>query len=247
MVLSNNRRAAGVRFPAASDFRGVQEGGAISPFRDEGVPIPGVRPNCPRPKSPALARKLFEALFDNLCEIASRLEISCKRNGVLGGGISTSSGFDMTRGVAPNVPQVISSLTAAGPSSAGVGEGTFGTSLKPPLDGDVGRSAANISRSRQRRNKPYLQGAPAIAASILLLVGLGGAEAPRDTVLECSCSGRRVLPYLMTLGSGFSSPSFGGGWYGDWSASGANISELRAWVTDDEYLHCSRAVDWILP
>ena len=148
MVLSNNRRAAGVRFPAASDFRGVHEGGAISPFRPEGEAIPGVRPICPRPKSPALARKLFEALLDNLCEIASRLEISCKRNGVLGGGMSASSGFDMMRGVAPSVPQVISCLTAAGPSSAGVGDGTLGTSLKPPLDGDVGRSTANMSSSR---------------------------------------------------------------------------------------------------
>lgn len=45
VVLSNNRRAAGVRFPAASDFRGVHEGGAMSPFRVDGVAIPGVRPN----------------------------------------------------------------------------------------------------------------------------------------------------------------------------------------------------------
>lgn len=98
------------------------------------------------PKSPALARKLFEALLDNLCEIASRLEISCRWNGVLGGGIVVSSGFDMIRGVASSVPQVINCFTAAGPSSAGVGDGTFGTSLKLPLDGDLGRSTTDLSR-----------------------------------------------------------------------------------------------------
>ena len=66
VVLSSSRRAAGVRFSAASDFRGVHDGGSMSPFRPDGVAIPGVRPSCPKPKSPALARRLFDALFDSL-------------------------------------------------------------------------------------------------------------------------------------------------------------------------------------
>jgi hypothetical protein len=74
---SSNRRAAGVRLPAASERRGVHEGGAILPF----VPlmgvlavIPGVRPRCPRPSSPALARKLFDALLESRWDMDSREE-----------------------------------------------------------------------------------------------------------------------------------------------------------------------------
>lgn len=49
-----------------------------------------------------------------------------------------SSDCDMIRGVALSVPHVISCLTAAGPSSAAVGEGRSGTREKPV--GDLGRS-----------------------------------------------------------------------------------------------------------
>jgi hypothetical protein len=45
-----------------------------------------------------------------------------------------------------------------------------------------------------------LHGVPVMAASIRLRVGLGGIDMLRLSV-DCSCSGRRVLPYLMTFGS----------------------------------------------
>ena len=51
-----------------------------------------------------------------------------------------SSDCDNTRGVAFRVPHVISSFTAAGPSSEGVGEGTEGTREKLSDVGDFGRS-----------------------------------------------------------------------------------------------------------
>lgn len=62
--------------------------------------------------------------------------------GVLGGG--RSSDWEMIRGVAFRVPQVISCLTAAGPSSEGVGEGTAGTREKLFIVGDLGRSAFGL-------------------------------------------------------------------------------------------------------
>jgi hypothetical protein len=147
VLRSSNRRAAGVRLPAASERRGVHEGGGILPFPlvplipPPGVlaMIPGVRPSCPSPSSPALARKLFEALWESLWEMDSREETAGMWNGVLGVANSTvSSDLDMMRGVALSVPQVISCFTAAGPSSAAVGEGRSGTSEK--LVGDLGRS-----------------------------------------------------------------------------------------------------------
>lgn len=70
VLLSSSRLAAGVRLPAASDRRGVHEGGAIFPFLPPLGPgvlcIPGVRPIWPRPIKPALVRKLFDALFESL-------------------------------------------------------------------------------------------------------------------------------------------------------------------------------------
>lgn len=70
VVLSNNRLAAGVRFPAASDRLGVHDGGGIDPFR----PGIGVRPGVRTPNSVAFARKLLEALLESLCDIRSRFE-----------------------------------------------------------------------------------------------------------------------------------------------------------------------------
>ena len=51
---------------------------------------------------------------------------------------TASSDWDMMRGVAFSVPQVINCFTAAGPSSAAVGEGRSGTREK--FVGDLGRS-----------------------------------------------------------------------------------------------------------
>lgn len=70
-------------------------------------------------------------------------------------------------------------------------------------------------------------GVPAMAASIRLLVGLGGSDSGRDGA--SSCSGNLVLLYLMTFGPPFTSTAtvVGVGWYGDSSASGGNMSALR--------------------
>jgi len=65
VLRSKSLLAAGVKFPAASDRRGVHEGGGILPFL-VGTEIPGGRPCCPKPNKPAFARKLLDALFDNL-------------------------------------------------------------------------------------------------------------------------------------------------------------------------------------
>jgi hypothetical protein len=91
VVRTSSRRAAGVKFPAASERFGVQLGGAIDPFFDALVGVremmPGVRP--PSPNSPALTRKLFDALFDSFCATVSRDVSAGMWNGVLGGGRSS--------------------------------------------------------------------------------------------------------------------------------------------------------------
>jgi len=141
VVLSNNLFAAGVRLPGASALRGVQLGGPIDPGFEE-PPRAGVRPNIgvELPRRPAFARRLFDALADNLCDNASRLDGAAIWKGVLGGGISSagSSDLDNIRGVAFRVPHVINCLTAEGPSSEAVGEGRLGTREKLLLVGDRG-------------------------------------------------------------------------------------------------------------
>ena len=142
-VRSKSRLAAGVKLPAASARRGVHEGGSISPLfpvRALAVldwPMPGVRPN-----RPALARRLFDALFESLWEMTSRCEIAGRWNDVFKSGplLGSSSGVTM-RGVAFRVPHVINCFTAAGPSSDAVGDGMLGTREKSRLPvGDLGRS-----------------------------------------------------------------------------------------------------------
>ena len=120
VVRSSSLFAAGVNDPDASARRGVQEGGAMSPFLRV-LPVPSML---------AFARKLFEAEDESLCESISRLVGADMWKGVLGTGTDSSagsSGCDRTRGVPASVPQVISCLTAAGPSSEGVGDGREGT------------------------------------------------------------------------------------------------------------------------
>lgn len=115
----------------------------------------------------------------------------------------SSSPDEMTRGVPISVPQVISCLTAFGPSSEGVGEGRSGTNEKVP-GGERGRSIYNIN-VRVHRNDIlaiYVHGVPDIAASIRLLVGLGGADELREKFVDSSCSGNRVLLCRTTLGFG---------------------------------------------
>jgi hypothetical protein len=79
-VLSSNRLAAGVRLPTASDRRGVHEGGPMFPLsfrskvpvlRDLGVNIS------------AFTRRLFAALLESLCAIASLDVISGMRKAAL--------------------------------------------------------------------------------------------------------------------------------------------------------------------
>jgi len=158
IVLFNNLFAAGVRFPTTSVLLGVHVGGPIFPrVRPNDVrEIPGA---LPPPSKIAFARRLFEAFAESLWEIRSRFDGPSMRNGVLGSGTSAGSSEEMIRGVAFSVPQVMSCFTASGPSSSGVGEGIVGTSPNPLFLGELG-----------------LYGTPAIAASILLRVGLGGSE-----------------------------------------------------------------------
>jgi hypothetical protein len=78
----------------------------------------------------AFARKLFAADDESLWDNTSRLVGADIRKGVLGTGADASAGSsdcERMRGVPARVPQVISWLTAAGPSSDGVGDGSEGT------------------------------------------------------------------------------------------------------------------------
>lgn len=74
--------------------------------------------------------------------MTSREDSAGRWNGVLGGGReeapSGSSDWEMMRGVPLRVPQVMSCLTAAGPSSDGVGDGRVGTREKLFIVGERG-------------------------------------------------------------------------------------------------------------
>lgn len=140
IVLFSNLFAAGVRFPATSALLGVHVGGPIFPRvrSDEDVrEIPDV---LPPPNRIAFARRLLEAFAESLWEIRSRFDGPSIRKGVLGSGTSSGLSEEMIRGVAFNVPQVMSCLTAAGPRSSGVGEGIAGTSPNPLFLGELGLS-----------------------------------------------------------------------------------------------------------
>lgn len=130
VVRSSSRFAAGVKLPNVSDFLGVQVGGPIDPLR---IFLLGVNPN-----NSALARRLFDALFESLCDSCSRTEGSFIRNGILEP--TGSSERDSIRGVALSVPHVMSCLTAAGPSWSGVGDGRLGISEELSVVGDRGLS-----------------------------------------------------------------------------------------------------------
>lgn len=141
--LSSSLLAAGVNAPWAPDLRGVHEGGGMALFRElelaDAREIPGTL------RSPALARKLFAAFVDNLCEMRSRAEGAKIWKGVFGvpgDGSAGSSDWDRIRGVAFRVPHVMSCFIAIGPNSDGVGEGTAGTSEKLSPVGDLGRSTS---------------------------------------------------------------------------------------------------------
>jgi hypothetical protein len=82
-----------------------------------------------RPNNAAFARRLFDALLDNLREMTSRVVGAGKWNGVLGGGSSESSPSEMILGVALSVPHVMSCPTATGQRDDEVGEGRLGTSV----------------------------------------------------------------------------------------------------------------------
>ena len=149
------------------------------------------------------------------------------RNGVFGSWTSAGSSEEMIRGVASNVPQVISCLTAAGPNSSGVGEGIAGTNPNPLFLGELGLSVMEMSsvRAKKRGNRGHIHGTPAIAASIRLRVGLGGSERQED--VDSSCSGNLVFPCFMLPGSG-GAPETLFPACGDTSASGVNIRAFLA-------------------
>jgi hypothetical protein len=139
----------------------------------------------------------------------------------------------MIRGVALSVPQVISSLTPAGPSSEGVGEGRSAMREKLFIVGDLERSIMMVIVSaRSDEVGKTLHGVPAIAASIRLLVGLGGADELWESEVSFCCASR-VFPCLMDFVTPFATVGWLdelGGWYGDTSASGENISEFRVYT-----------------
>jgi hypothetical protein len=119
-VLSSSLLPAGVNEPDASARRGVHDGGGMSPFLRAWA----------GPSKLAFARRLFEAEDESLCDSNSRLVGAEIRKGVSGVGADASAGSsdcERMRGVPARVPQVMSCLTAAGPSSDGVGDGRAGT------------------------------------------------------------------------------------------------------------------------
>jgi hypothetical protein len=80
-------------------------------------------------------------------------------------------------------------------------------------------------KNRGRTRGGHIHGTPAIAASILLRVGLGGSERLED--VDSLCSGNLVFPCLIVLGSGGPPETF----FivcGDRSASGANMRAFLA-------------------
>lgn len=89
------------------------------------------------PNISALARKLFDALSASLWPTASLAVIAGMWKGVRKspGGSSASL---IILGVELRVPHVIRCFTAAGPSSAGVGEGRLGISENPCFLGELG-------------------------------------------------------------------------------------------------------------
>jgi len=133
VVRCNNRRAAGVKFPAASARRGVMFGGAIVPFLPESGVFANRGPRVAGPNISLLARRLRDALSESLWDMASRAEMSGMWKGVVG-----SSVWLIILGVEFNVPHVTSCFNATGPNSAGVGDGRFETSPKFRCLGDLG-------------------------------------------------------------------------------------------------------------
>ena len=139
-VRSNNRRAAGVRFPSRSR-RVVQLGGGIASFFT------------PR-MIPSRSRMLLLALWLSLREMTSRWVGSAMQKGV--GGSSMASEERM-RGVPARVPQVISSFMRAGPSWSGVGVGRLGTRLKESEElREVLLSAEIVSMGRDKNEHSVL-------------------------------------------------------------------------------------------
>ena len=160
VVLSNNRFAAGVNDPGASDLRGVSEGGGMEVLLLALIPEDLDKSGIPLSRF-AFTRKLFAASIDSLWESRSRELGSAILKGVTGVGTSAgSSDWDKTRGVALRVPHVISCFTAAGPSSDGVGDGTEGTKEWTSSGVDLGRSRILkcISDSGRKRRTPLLTG-----------------------------------------------------------------------------------------
>ena len=124
----------------------------------------------------------------------------------------------------------MSCLTAAGPNSDGVGDGTEGTSECRSFVGDLGRSVDSnrqLPAQHTKTTRGRIHGVPAMAASTLLRVGLGGADSEWSGL--SSCSGSRVFPCLIAFGGPFASSAAlaFGALYGATSASGGNMNALR--------------------
>jgi hypothetical protein len=94
----------------------------MSPFT---FPLPREMPGVRKPSISAFALRFFDAEVASFRDNASREDVSCIRNVMLG---SSFSELDKTLGVAFNVPQVIKCFIASGPNCSGVGLGKVGTS-----------------------------------------------------------------------------------------------------------------------
>ena len=148
VVLWSSLRAAGVKFPAASERRGVILGGAIVPFFPESGVFANRSPRIAGLNISLLARRLRDALSESLWDIASRAEISGMWKGVAGSPV-----WLIILGVESSVPHVTSCFNAAGPNSAGVGDGRFGTSPKFRALGDLGWSGIRSALAQKKKKR----------------------------------------------------------------------------------------------
>lgn len=121
------------------------------------------------------------------------------------GVISESVSAEITLGVEVIVPHVINLFTAAGPNWEGVGdgrEGKSGKSVRPPRGTSIVTVTSMHETWLNRIKILILQGVPAIAAPILLRVGLEGTELAVSPS-SFDCSGKRVLACLICLRAPF--------------------------------------------
>lgn len=98
---------------------------------------------------------------------------------------------------------IVSLLRDRAPTESGTERKVLGTPIRSRRTLVGLERCNNVGRQFHGRNKYHLQGVPAIAASMRLRVGLGGADTEWSGL--SSCSGSRVFPCLITFGGSFAS------------------------------------------